>query len=109
MQEVYDVTNEIRNASSSDIDIVIGTGFNVDLQGELIVTVIATGFDRSVQQVQDEENIEQADDNGVIKNSIQDTIMSTPSQPIDTEVQSGQRRKRETGEAIPEWLKNRFK
>ena len=47
MQEVYDVINEIRNASSSDIDIIFGTGFNVDLQGELIVTVIATGFDKT--------------------------------------------------------------
>ena len=47
MQEVYDVINEIRNASSSDIDIIFGAGFNVDLQGELIVTVIATGFDKT--------------------------------------------------------------
>ena len=46
MQEIYDVTSEIRNASSVEIDIVIGTGFNNDLQGELIVTVIATGFDK---------------------------------------------------------------
>ena len=50
MQEIYDVTNEIRNASSSEIDIVIGTGFNDDLQGELIVTVIATGFDGNAEQ-----------------------------------------------------------
>ena len=50
MQEVYDVTSEIRNASSSEIDIVIGTGFNSELQGELIVTVIATGFDANAQQ-----------------------------------------------------------
>ena len=45
MQEVVDVMNEIRNASTSEIDLVCGAGFNMDLQGELIVTVIATGFD----------------------------------------------------------------
>lgn len=45
MQEIVDVMNEIRNASTSEIDLVCGTGFNMDLQGELIVTVIATGFD----------------------------------------------------------------
>ena len=45
MQELNDVMEEIRNASTSEIDIVCGTGFNIDLRGELIVTVIATGFD----------------------------------------------------------------
>ncbi len=50
MAEVLDVADEIRSASSSEIDIVIGAGFNVDLQGELIVTVIATGFDSNPEQ-----------------------------------------------------------
>ncbi|MGB4181595.1 MAG: cell division protein FtsZ, partial [Bacilli bacterium] len=45
MHEVVEVMTEIQNASTSEIDIVCGTGFNIDLQGELIVTVIATGFD----------------------------------------------------------------
>ncbi len=44
-EEVMTVMNEIRSASSSEIDIVYGTGFNMDLRGELIVTVIATGYD----------------------------------------------------------------
>ena len=50
MQEVIDVTTEIRNASTSEIDLVYGTGFNIELQGELIVTVIATGFDSNKVQ-----------------------------------------------------------
>lgn len=97
MQEVYDVTGEIRNASSPEIDIVIGTGFNVDLQGELIVTVIATGFDskeeteesyvaESRQPVQDEETV---------------TIGGGTSQE--------HKKERKPGEALPSWLKNRFK
>ena len=45
MQEVLDVMEEIRNASTQEINIICGTGFNIELQGELIVTVIATGFD----------------------------------------------------------------
>lgn len=44
MDEVYKVNEEIKNASSPDLEIILGTGFNVDLDGELIVTVIATGF-----------------------------------------------------------------
>ena len=46
MQEVYDVTSEIRNASSSEIDIVIGTGFNDDLQGERVLGVIKWEIDK---------------------------------------------------------------
>ena len=49
MHEVVEVVTEIQNASSSEIDIVYGTGFNIDLQGELIVTVIATGFDSKIR------------------------------------------------------------
>ena len=45
MQEVVEVMDEIRNASTQEMNIICGTGFNIDLQGELIVTVIATGFD----------------------------------------------------------------
>ena len=45
MKEVEDVISEIRNASSTDIDIICGTGFNLELNGEVVVTVIATGFE----------------------------------------------------------------
>ena len=44
LDEVITVMNEIRSASTSDIDIVYGAGFNMELRGELIVTVIATGY-----------------------------------------------------------------
>ena len=104
MQEVYDVINEIRNASSSDIDIIFGTGFNVDLQGELIVTVIATGFDKTNALNQENQEIEEVED---ANQSPVDQIFSTnASQNQDVQAQ---RRKREAGEGIPEWLKNRFK
>ena len=58
MQEVTDVMEEIRNASSSEIDIVCGTGFNIDLRGELVVTVIATGFDTAKEEPEEKEEVE---------------------------------------------------
>lgn len=94
MQEIYDVTNEIRNASSPDIDIVMGTGFNVDLQGELIVTVIATGFDNHEANNENDSSDKPYDvDQGAI-NGVS---------PTDNKVE------RQPGEALPFWLKNRFK
>lgn len=45
MKEVEDIVTEIRNASTSEIDVIHGTRLNDRLSGEVIVTVIATGFD----------------------------------------------------------------
>ena len=102
MQEIYDVTNEIRNASTSEIDLIIGTGFNPDLQGDLIVTVIATGFDSNNEQEQLMKNSFDEPEPSVIN----DSMKENGNESIDTEQV---RRKRENGESIPEWLKNRFK
>src|SRR5690554_5241315 len=95
MQEIYDVTGEIRNASSPDIDIVIGTGFNVDLQGELIVTVIATGFDSNEESEDVYDEYVQAMDEEVV------TVGGGSSESGKIE--------RKPGESLPSWLKNRFK
>jgi len=110
MQEVYDVTNEIRNASSSEIDIVIGTGFNADLQGELIVTVIATGFDGNQEQdnlLKDEATLAKEAEERAKK--LNDTsFISVGGSNLDIDPNQP-KKKREKGESIPEWLKNRFK
>ena len=76
MNEVITVMDEIRAASTSELDIIYGTGFNPDLQGELIVTVIATGYN-------EEENKEE-----------------TPSQSEEVE---GRKKREESGEK-PGWL-----
>ncbi len=104
MQEVYDVTNEIRNASSSEIDIVIGTGFNNDLQGELIVTVIATGFDYNREQ--------EALMNDQPLPTFKNEHISTPSiidVGGDTTETEPAKIKRASNQDLPDWLKNRFK
>ena len=110
MQEVYDVTNEIRNASYSEIDIVIGTGFNSDLQGELIVTVIATGFDGNAEQTQltSDEPQSSIEVEEIANQKADDSFINVGGS--NTEFDTNQpKKKREKGEGIPEWLKNRFK
>ena len=64
MKEVEDVISEIRNASSTDIDIIYGTGFNLELNGEVVVTVIATGFDSTNRMSDDDEQSQQPQDQG---------------------------------------------
>lgn len=110
MQEVYDVTSEIRNASSSEIDIVIGTGFNSELQGELIVTVIATGFDANAQQgpAATEDTPVNKDPDGEINQTGDDPFITVGGSSTDSETNQV-KRKREKGEGIPEWLRNKYK
>ena len=64
MKEVEDVISEIRNASSTDIDMICGTGFNLELNGEVVVTVIATGFDSTNRMSDDDEQSQQPQDQG---------------------------------------------
>lgn len=110
MQEIYDVTNEIRNASSSEIDIIIGTGFNDDLNGELIVTVIATGFDGNVEQdnlLKDEATLaKEAEEKA--REMENDSFINVGGSTIDIDPNQP-KKKREKGESIPDWLRNRFK
>lgn len=106
MQEVYDVTGEIRNASSSDIDIVMGAGFNDDLQGELIVTIIATGFDGNPEQ----DALLKGDDIEIINNNnTEDEPFINVGGSSDDFDANVPKKPRQKGEAIPDWLKNRFK
>ena len=91
MQEVTEVMEEIRNASSTDIDIVYGTGFNVDLTGELIVTVIATGLEKKEDYTEEIIRSELSQNKNISENKEQTRIERKP------------------GEALPSWLRNRFK
>lgn len=43
--EIQEAINEIRNASSSDLNIIYGSTINADLGDEMVVTVIATGYE----------------------------------------------------------------
>ena len=102
MKEIEDVIGEIRNASSTEIDIIHGTGLNFELNGEIIVTVIATGFDKSKEQRIGEEERIQA--------HVQEEV-----KPVTTKVGGGTTVKPvEEGKTVkdtkvPSWLQNRYR
>ena len=108
MHEVVEVMTEIQNASTSEIDLVCGTGFNMDLQGELIVTVIATGFD-SNKSNEDDVNAVFSGYKPEIKKPI---VVDGGIDVIQTSSASTAEEKKERPKGdptIPSWLKNRFK
>ena len=84
MSEVMTVMDEIRSASTSEIDIIYGTGFNMDLRGELIVTVVATGYDKV-----DKELVEEA--------------------PKEEQTEGKIKREKDAPNNTPSWLINDFK
>ncbi|NLD26786.1 MAG: cell division protein FtsZ [Acholeplasmataceae bacterium] len=109
MHEVVEVMTEIQNASSSEIDIVCGTGFNIDLQGELIVTVIATGFDANMDT--DEilnvgfPSYKPMESKAKLVPEPEEDVIVTASGSTPAE-----KKERSKGDSnIPSWLKNRFK
>ncbi len=85
MSEVITVMDEIRAASTSEIDLIYGTGFNMDLRGELIVTVIATGYD--------------------LKKNDSDVVTGDD----DNEPNEKVKREKDAPNNTPSWLINQFK
>lgn len=123
MKEVEDVISEIRNASSTEIDIIHGTGFNLELNGEVVVTVIATGFDTTNKNEEEqEESVNQGygynqNQNYERNNSSNYTNYTQQPKPGSVEVNRSpyvdggttSEKNEEKQTKVPSWLQNRFK
>lgn len=123
MKEVEDVISEIRNASSTEIDIIHGTGFNLELNGEVVVTVIATGFDTTNKNEEEqEESVNQGygynqNQNYERNNSSNYTNYTQQPKPSSVEVNRSpyvdggttSEKNEEKQTKVPSWLQNRFK
>lgn len=113
MHEVVEVMTEIQNASTSEIDLVCGTGFNIDLQGELIVTVIATGFDQAISEGRIESEFTTGFPNYVVTEPKPNVNPETDNREIEvgeaTTVTEPKKERQKGDTSIPAWLKNRFK
>jgi len=103
--EVNEAVEAIQNASSTEINIIYGATVIAELQDEIIVTVIATGFDEN-------KSVQFSD--------IGSSTYEEPEEPGEDEVEETKKeRKRRLKEqpeeeepsktAIPSWLKSRFK
>lgn len=102
MKEVQDIVAEIQNASSTEIDIIYGTGFNTGLEGAIIVTVIATGFDQTKQTEAEVKEQERLDTELVNLGGGQ----TTPQEP---KIESLNKPKEDIKGKMPQWLIDRFK
>ena len=94
---IEEIVAEIRNASSSEIEILHGTGFNLDLNGEVIVTVIATGFDKPKKE---------GDEN---PNYVQPQKAQREPEPQVSGGATNEKEPDRTETKVPSWLQNRFR
>ena len=110
LKEVEEVITEIQNASSTEIEINHGTGFNLELNGEIVVTVIATGFDATKDQTNKVEET-------TVNNYHSYNQYQTPlpkQEPVQRQPYVGTGSTKEPGKEpketkVPSWLQNRFK
>lgn len=117
LKEVEDVIAEIRSASSTEIDIIYGTGFNLDLEGEIVVTVIATGFDQTAQKSRVEEEFsnsyadkkEPYNPYTAYANSQKAGYEPYAAPQPTPKAEPVQQPAQDNNSKVPSWLKNRFK
>ena len=55
LHEISDAANIIHDAVNDDATVIIGTAVNENIQGEIQITVIATGFEMKTQQKPEEK------------------------------------------------------
>lgn len=108
LAEVKDIVDEIRHASTNEIDIIHGVGYNMELNGEIIVTVIATGFDSAeARRQKTETNVEEQPKKTYIPNQQQANINLGGGSTTTTTTTEKKEEKTQTN--VPSWLANRFK
>ncbi|MBX4199392.1 cell division protein FtsZ [Candidatus Saccharibacteria bacterium] len=86
MHEINTVAETITTAADSEANIIFGATINPDLEGEVIVTVVATGFDDSYFATRDAKAAD------LIRETMkgdEDHRVFTPDQQVDDETMAG--------------------
>ncbi|MCA9333841.1 cell division protein FtsZ [Candidatus Saccharibacteria bacterium] len=77
MHEINTAAEVITAAADPDANIIFGATINPELEGEIIVTVVATGFDASYfAQTRDKEAVTSAKQDDLASKSVSDTDIS---------------------------------
>jgi cell division protein FtsZ len=120
LYEITEIIEEIRNSSTTEINVIYGSAINSDLDDEIIVTVIATGFSedplfkettltRPVEQKVETNTLDRQFEQGS-KLSKKD---AKKEEKLKKEQEKNKPKVEKTVEkddiAIPSWLSSRFK
>jgi cell division GTPase FtsZ len=95
MHEINTVAETITAAADSEANIIFGASINPDLEGEIIVTVIATGFEESYYASRNAKNAELlrnaaiAEDSAPQFKQVDDETMKSLDMEIKEPVETG--------------------
>ena len=80
LHEISDAANIIHDAVNDDATVIIGTAVNENIQGEVQITVIATGFEMKSQQKPEEKTeVKQLSASDFFANTFSNTTSTTSS------------------------------
>ncbi|MHA6251377.1 cell division protein FtsZ [Oceanobacillus sp. CAU 1775] len=103
LYEVQEAADLVTNAADEEVNVIFGSVINESLNDEIIVTVIATGFDETVQKAE----ASRRDIRPTIAQK-QQAATRAPEEPTQREQPTQQRPKQEEDELdIPTFLRNR--
>ena len=104
LYEVDEALRAIRDASTTEINIIYGATINPDLKDELIITIIATGFDQTQAAAQSTTAPLQ-----MYGDSRQAKVTNRQETPRVSDAFATKRPVQENVEAVPNWLMSRYK
>ncbi|MBU0997326.1 MAG: cell division protein FtsZ [Firmicutes bacterium] len=118
LYEINEIIEEIQKSSTTDINVIYGSAINSDLQDEIIVTVIATGFsedpifkdvtlNRATERKVEEPKIEQVFEPKKPLSKKEEKKKNKKQKEIDIPIKQEPEEKEDI--QIPSWLKERFK
>lgn len=117
LYEVNEIIEEIRKSSTTEINVIYGSAINTDLDDEIIVTVIATGY--SEDPLYKETTLQKAESNiqsppkseEVVKPTIKSKKDLKKEEKLRKEQEKLPKKNEEEVEdvSIPSWLRDRFK
>ena len=83
LHEISDAANIIHDAVNDDATVIIGTAVNENIQGEVQITVIATGFELKNQQPEPKTDVKQLSASDFFAGTFNSTSKA-PAQPQQT-------------------------
>lgn len=111
LYEINDAVNAIQNAANNDINVIHGAAINTDLDDEIVVTVIATGFDQTKKQPTDLNALKATPHlNKEVEHEVkarpQEVVQPTQTQKVEEQQPAT---KEEEDLEVPAFFKRRFK
>jgi len=118
LYEVNEIIEEIRKSSTTEINVIYGSAINTDLDDEIIVTVIATGY--SEDPLFKETTIQKAENNQSSTPRVED-LPQKPTVKSKKDLRKDEKARKDLDKmpkkveeepedvTIPSWLRDRFK